>query len=122
MVTAAAPGYAIPAGGEDRVPVFTGFGAIPVAVFDAASEPFTQRIMELAIPAAERANAAVATDMGVSGSALKRDRHSNEMPSTVVTAQGAYYGFGVACNPWSTFRRVSLNFTNNYKAQVGLFC
>ncbi len=75
MVTTVAPGYAIPAGGEDRFPVFSGFGAIPVAVLDAAPEPFTQRVMELAIPAAERANATVATDMGVSGSALKRGRH-----------------------------------------------
>ena len=67
MGTADAPGYAIPEGSEDRVPVFAGFGAIPVAVLDAAPEPFTQRVMELAIPAAKRANAAVATDMGVSG-------------------------------------------------------
>ncbi len=103
MGTTAAPGYAIPAGGEDRVPVFAGFGAIPVAVLDVAPEPFTQRVMELAIPAAERANAAVATDMGVSGSALKRGRHPNGMPSTV-PARGSYYGFGAACNPWSGSR------------------
>ena len=61
-----------PAGGEDRVSVFAGFGAIPVAVLDAAPESFTQRVMELAIPAAERPHAAITTDMGVSGSALKR--------------------------------------------------
>ena len=67
MAPAAAPGFTIPAGGEDRVPVFAGFGAISVAVFDAALEPFTQRVMELAISTAERANAAVTTDMGVSG-------------------------------------------------------
>ena len=72
MDTADAPGYAIPAGGEDRVPVFAVFGAIPVAVLDAAPESFTQRVMELAIPAAERPHAAITTDMGVSGSALKR--------------------------------------------------
>ncbi len=75
MVTPDAPGYIIPAGGEDCAPVFAGFGAISVAVFDAALESGTQRVVELAIPAAERANAAVATDMGVSESALKRDRH-----------------------------------------------
>ena len=74
MAPAAALGYAIPAGGKDRVSVFTGFGAIPVAVLDAAPEPITQRVMELAVPAAERANAAAATDMDVSGSALKRER------------------------------------------------
>ncbi len=79
MGTAAAPDYDIPEGGEDRVPVFAVFGAIPVAVLDAAPEPFTQRVMELAIPAAERANAAVATDMGVSGSALKRGRHRRNL-------------------------------------------
>jgi len=67
MVTATAPGYAIHADGEDRLPVFAGFGAISIAVFDAALEPFTQRVMELAISTAERANTAVATDMGVSG-------------------------------------------------------
>jgi len=75
MGTEAAPGYAILAGGEDRVPVFAGFGAIPAAVLDTAPEPFTQRVMELAIPAAQRANATVTTDMGVSGSDLKRGRH-----------------------------------------------
>jgi hypothetical protein len=68
--------------------------------------------MELAIPAAERANTAVATDMGVSGSALKRGRHPNGMPSTV-TARCSYYGFGVPCNPWSGSRQVSLGFTNS---------
>ncbi len=88
MGTADAPSYAIPAGGEDRVPVFAGFGAIPVAVLDAAYEPFTQRVMELAIPGTERANATVATDMGVSGSALKRGKHPSGMlravaPTTV---------------------------------------
>ncbi len=83
MVTATAPGYAISAGGEDRVQVFSGYGAISVAVLDATLEPFTQRVMELAISTAERANTAVATDMGVSGSALKRERHSNGIPSTV---------------------------------------
>ena len=67
MATAAAPGCAIPAGGQDRVQVFSGFGAISVAVLDTALEPFTQRVMELAISTAERANAAVTTDMGVSG-------------------------------------------------------
>ena len=69
--------YAIPAGGEDRVPVFAGFGAIPVAVFDAAPEPFTQRVMELAIPAAEPAepaDAAVTADMGVSRSAVEKGK------------------------------------------------
>ncbi len=112
MGAANTPGYAIPAGGEDRVPVFAGFGAIPVAVLDAAPEPSTQRVMDLAIPAAERANATVATDMGVSGSALKRRRHPNWMPSTV-PAQGSYCGFGVVCNPWSGSRKVSLGFTNS---------
>jgi len=72
MGTADAPGYAIPAGGEDRVPVFAGFSAIPVAVFDAAPEPFTQRVMELAIPAAEPADAAVKADMGVSRSTVEK--------------------------------------------------
>ncbi len=104
MGTADAPGYAIPAGGEDRVPVFAGFGTIPVAVLDAAPEPFTQRVMELAIPAAERANATVATHMGVSGSALKRRRYPNGMPSTV-PARGSYYGFGVICNPLITIAK-----------------
>ena len=83
MGTANTPGYAIPAGGEDRVSVFAGFGAIPVAVLDTALVPFTQRVMELAIPAAERTNATVAADMGVSGSALKRKRHPSGMPSAV---------------------------------------
>ncbi len=96
MGTADAPSYAIPAGGEDRVPVFAGFGAIPVAVLDAAPEPFTQRVMELAIQAAERANAIVATDMGVSRSALKRGRHPNGMPSTVapITVSAWYVTLG----------------------------
>jgi hypothetical protein len=67
--------------------------------------------MELAIPAAKRANAAVATDMGVSGSALKRGRHPNGMPSAV-PARGSYYGFGVPCNPWCGSRQVSLGFTD----------
>jgi len=83
MGTANTPGYAISAGGEDRVSVFAGFGAVPVAVLDTAPVPFNQRVMELAIPAAERANAAVATDMGVSGSALKRERHSSGMSGAV---------------------------------------
>ncbi len=112
MVTTVAPGYAIPAGGEDRFPVFSGFGAIPVAVLDAAPEPFTQRVMELAIPAAERANAAATTDMGVSGSALKRGRHPNGMPSAV-PARGSYYGFGVVCKSWCGSRQVDLGFTNS---------
>jgi hypothetical protein len=92
MRTADALAYAIPAGGEDHVLVFAGFGAIPVAVFDAALKPCTQRVMELAIPDAELANAAAATDMGVPGSALKRDRHSNAMPSTI-TAPCLLCGF-----------------------------
>jgi hypothetical protein len=83
MRTADAPGYVIPAGGEDLVPVFAGSSTIPVAVFDAALEPCTHRIMGLPIPGAELANAAVATDMGVSGSALKRNTNSNGMPSTI---------------------------------------
>ena len=76
MGTADAPGFAIPSGGEDYVPVFAGFGAIPRAVLDAASEPFTQRIMELAISSAERTDAVIATDMGVPGSALKMGKAS----------------------------------------------
>ena len=92
MAPAAAPGFTIPAGGEDRVSVFARFGAISFAVLDAAPEPITQRVMELAVPAAERANAAAATDMGVSGSALKRERgirtgyqarYLHEAPNTV---------------------------------------
>ena len=70
MGTAGTPGDALPAGGEDRKPVLPGFGAIPAAVFDAAAVPFTLRVLELAIPATERADAAVTTDMGVSGSGL----------------------------------------------------
>jgi len=42
----------------------------------------------LAVPAAERANAAAATDMGVSGSALKGERHPNGISSTV-SARGS---------------------------------
>jgi hypothetical protein len=42
MATAVASGYVIPAGGENRIPVFAGFGSIPVAVLDAAPEPYTQ--------------------------------------------------------------------------------
>jgi hypothetical protein len=75
MGKADAPGHAIPAGGEDHVPVFAGFGKVPVAVFDTASEPFPQRVMELAIPYPDPADPAVATDMGVSGSDLKMDKH-----------------------------------------------
>jgi len=66
MVTATAPGCAIPAGGKDCVQVFSDFNAISVAVIVAALEPFTQRVLELAISTAKRANAAVTTDMGVS--------------------------------------------------------
>ena len=122
MGTADTPGCAIPAGGEDCISVLPGFGAIPPAVFDAALEPCTQRVMELAIPNSERANAAVATDMGVSGSALKRDRHSNGMPNTG-TAQCSDYGSGAAHNPWSGSRQARLGFANNcfYKAKVSLF-
>ena len=98
MGTADAPGYAIPAGGENRVPVFVGFGAIPVAVLDAAFKPISQRIMELAISAADSANAVVATNMGVSGKALKPERHSRWVPNTL-PAQGSCNSFGVACNP-----------------------
>ena len=76
MGTADAPGSAIHSGGEDYVPVFADFGAISGAVLDAASEPFTQRVMELAISSAERADAVVATDMGVPGSALKMGKAS----------------------------------------------
>ncbi len=100
MGTADAPSYAIPAGGEDRVPVFAGFGTIPVAVLNAAPEPFTQRVMELAIPGTERATATVATDMGVSGSALKRGRHPNGcrapyMPEDPITVLAWYLTLGV---------------------------
>ena len=72
MGTAVASGNAIAAGGKDCAQVFVGFGAIPVAVLDAALKPFSQRIMELAISAAESANTTIATDMGVSGKALSR--------------------------------------------------
>ncbi len=112
MAPAAAPGFTIPAGGEDRVSVFARFGAISVAVLDVAPEPITQRVMELAVPAAERANAAAATDMGVSGSALKRGRHPNGMPSAV-PARGSYYDSGGICNLGADPGRVSLGFTNN---------
>ncbi len=92
------PGNTIAAGGEDCAQVFVGFGAIPVAVLDAALKPFSQRIMELAISAAESANATIATNMGVSGKALKSERHPHWVPNTL-PAQGPFYSFGVACNP-----------------------
>ena len=87
MAPAAAPGHAILADGKDRVSVFAGFGAIPVAVLDPAPEPIAQRVLELAIPTAEPADAAAATDMVVSGSALKRARHPNGI-SNPVPARG----------------------------------
>ena len=95
MAPAAAPGHAIPAGGKDRVSVFAGFGAIPVAVPDPAPEPIAQRVLELAVPATRCANAAAATDMAISGSALKRERHPKGISNTV-PARGPLYGFGVA--------------------------
>ena len=98
MGTAVASGNAIAAGGKDCAQVFVSFGAIPVAVLDAAFKPISQRIMELAISAAESANAAVATNMGVSGKALKPERHSRWVPNTL-PAQGSCNSFGVACNP-----------------------
>jgi len=79
MDTAVAPGFDIHSGGEDYVPVFADFGAIPGAVLDAASEPFTQRVMELAISSAECADAFVATDMDVPGPALKMGKASGRL-------------------------------------------
>jgi hypothetical protein len=92
------PSDAITAGGKDCAQVFVGFRAIPIAVLDAALKPFSQRIMELAISAAESANTAVATNMGVSGKALKPERHPRWLPNTLL-AQSSFNSFGVACNP-----------------------
>jgi len=122
MDEAFAPGYAIVAGCKDCAQVFVGFGAISVAVLDAALKSFSQRALELAISVAAPANAAVATNLGVPGSTLKRDRHSNGMPSTI-TAPRSYYGSGAAHNPWSGSRQVMLGFTNTcfYKTKIRLF-
>jgi len=119
MDEAFAPGYAIAAGCKDCAQVFVGFGAISVAVLDAALKSFSQPALELAISVAAPANAAVATNLGVPGSALKRDRHSNGMPSTI-TAPRSYYGSGAAHNPWSGSRQVRLGFTNTcfYKTKI----
>ena len=119
MDEAFAPGYAIAAGCKDCAQVFVGFGAISVAVLDAALKSFSQPALELAISVAAPANAAVATNLGVPGSALKRDRHSNGMPSTI-TAPRSYRGSGAAHNPWSGSRQVRLGFTNTcfYKTKI----
>ena len=98
MGTAVASGNAIAAGGKDCAQVFVSFGVIPVAVLDAALKPISQRIMELAISAAESANAAVAKNMGVSGKALELESHSR-WASNTLPAQGSCNSFGVACNP-----------------------
>lgn len=83
MGTSDASGLAIPAGGKNHVPIYANLGAIPVAVLDTAFESFLQRVMELAIPATERANQAVTTDMGVSGTAVKRTGHPSRKTNTV---------------------------------------
>ena len=95
MGTSDASSFAILADGENHVPIYAGFGAIPVAVPDPAPEPIAQRVLELAVPATRCANAAAATDMAISGSALKRERHPKGISNTV-PARGPLYGFGVA--------------------------
>jgi hypothetical protein len=50
--------------------------------------------MELAISAAESANTAVATNMGVSGKALKPERLPRWLPNTL-PAQGPFNSFGL---------------------------
>jgi hypothetical protein len=78
MDEAFAPGYAIAAGCKDCAQVFVDFGAISVAVLDAALKSFSQRALELAISVAAPAKAAVATNFGVPGSVFERDaKHYN---------------------------------------------
>jgi hypothetical protein len=80
MVPADTPGVAVYSSVEDYVLFTTGIRAISGAILDAASEPFTQRIMELAISSAKRTDAPVATDMGLSRSGLKMEKTSGWRP------------------------------------------
>jgi hypothetical protein len=68
--------------------------------------------MELAIPGTERANATVATDMGVSGSALKRGRHPNGcrapyLPEDPITVLAWYLTLGVGPGRWAWVLRIA---------------
>ena len=71
MGPANASGFAVPSGGEDYLAVLYGFGSVSGAVPDVASEPFIQRIMELAISSPKRADAFAATNMGLPESVLR---------------------------------------------------
>jgi hypothetical protein len=81
MGAADAAGVVTKAGGEDRVPMSAGFGALPGTIFNTAPESFAQPVMELAISSTEPADTPAAPNLVLSESesVLKIQQNCNSI-------------------------------------------
>ena len=70
VVAEGPPVAGVPSGGDDWLAFAAGLRPCPAAVPDAAAGCFVQPVVELAVPAAEPADTAVAADMGLSGAIM----------------------------------------------------